>query len=486
MRTAYCLRLLPSLWFCADSASTIARVSFTVDLLQPEVQEAIRSGNYRELREMLRALDAPDAADMLQSLDPEEAVVAFRVLPREQCGDVFASMPPESQEHMVSQLGAERMLRVLDSMGVDDRVALLDELPPEVAQRLMAAMSPDNRRATQQILNYPEESVGRLMTPDYLDIRPDWTVAEVIEHVRKHGRDAETINWLFVTDERGRLLDDVHIRKFLLAEPDVKVAELCDHRFPYLNATDDQEEAVRMMNRYDRTALPVVDSSGVLLGIVTHDDVADVAEEEATEDIQKLGGVEALEEPYISTPLGTMLRKRAPSLAVLFVLQSVTVGLLDHFEHSLSRAAILVTFIPLIISSGGNSGTQAASLLIRAIALRELTPADWLTVLKRELVTGLCLGSLLGVMAVLMVATLNGIGIAESEHPLRIGIAVGTAIVGIVLWGVTSGSLLPLLLRRLGFDPATISSPLVATLMDVSGLLIYFTVAITILQGTLL
>ncbi|MCC6286149.1 MAG: magnesium transporter [Phycisphaerales bacterium] len=461
-------------------------MTLTCELLQPEVREAIRAESWRELREVLRALDAPDIAEILQALGPDEAVVAFRVLPRDIGGDVFAEFPTEFQEGMIGQLGTGRMARVLESMSADDRASVLDELPPEVAQRLLEAMSAENRLATQQILNYPEQSVGRLMTPEVLRIRPEWTAADAIDHVRKHGRDAETINYLFVVDERGRLIDEVHLRRLLLAPPNTPVGNLSDSRYVRLSATDDQEEAVRTFQRYGRAALPVVDSTGVLLGIVTHDDIAEVAEEEATEDIQKLGGVEALDESYVATSLGIMLRKRAPWLAVLFVMQTITVGVLDHFEHSLAQAAILVTFIPLIISSGGNSGTQAASLLIRALALQELGPKDWLTVLRRELLTGLALGTVLGVMAVLMVMSLDAAGVATSDHAGRVGFAVGTAIVGIVLWGVVLGSMLPLLLKRLGLDPAAMSSPLVATLMDVSGLLIYFTVAVTLLKGSVL
>ncbi|MBX3363548.1 MAG: magnesium transporter [Phycisphaeraceae bacterium] len=461
-------------------------MSLTVDLLQPEVQEAIRAANYRELRETLRALDPADAAEMLESLEPTEAVVAFRVLPREQCGDVFAELSAEYQEELIEHLGTDRMMRVLDAMGVDDRAAVLDELPPEIAQRLLAAMSPDNRIATQRILNYPEGSVGRLMTSDYVSLLPHWTVSRALEHLRKHGRDAETINYLFVIDERGRLIDDVRLRKLLFAEPESLISELCDSHYVCLSATDDQEEAVRAMGRYDRSALPVVDSTGVLLGIVTHDDVADVAEQEATEDIQKLGGVDALDEPYMDTGFLKMLRKRAPSLAVLFCVQAVTVGVLHRFEETLTQAAILAVFIPMIIACGGNSGTQASSLLIRAIALRELSPSDWVRVARRELLTGLCLGSMLGVLATVMVQVLNHIGFARSEHAVQIGFAIGTAIVAIVIWGVLIGALLPLALRAIRLDPAAISSPLVATLMDVSGIFIYFSVATILLRGTVL
>lgn len=461
-------------------------MSLTTELLQPEITELLREGKYRELRDSLRGLEAHDLAELLDAAEPAEAVVLFRLLPRDRAGDAFAELDADDQQRLLEEFGDERALRIIESMEPDDRVALLDEMPPEVARRLILALSPKNRRVTQQILGYPAESVGRLMTPEYVRLRAEWTVARALEHIRRYGKDAETVHWVFIVDARGRLLDDLHIRKLLLADPDDTIQSLMDDKFLSVDAHADQEEAVALMNDYDRTALPVIDPTGVLLGIITYDDIADIAELEATEDIHKLGGVEALDLPYMQTGLVDMLRKRGIWLAVLFVVQVLTIGIMSAFDEQLEKAVILAVFVPLIISAGGNTGTQAASLLVRALALREIEPGAWKSVLRRELVTGLCLGAALGLLGFLVVTILHLTGIATHHEHWRIGLAVGCAVTGIVTWAALVGSGFPLLLDKLKLDPATISSPLVATIMDVSGIVIYFIVAVSILTGTVL
>jgi magnesium transporter len=356
----------------------------------------------------------------------------------------------------------------------------------EVTRRIIRSLTPETRKQTQAILGYAPETVGRLMTPDYVKVRPWWTVEQALGHIRRYGQDAETVHWVYVVDREGALVDDLHIRNLLLAEPGDTIESMMDRRFLALSAADDREEAVRTMNRYDRTALPVVDGLGLLVGIVTHDDIADVAEIEATEDIHKLGGLEALDAPYLNTSFVEMVKKRGVWLAGLFTLQVITIAVMGVFGEQLEAAVILAVFIPLIISSGGNTGTQAASLLVRALALEQVRPADWARVLKKELLTGLVLGSVLGVLGVVAVLLSNVVGMATTEHPWHVGFTIGTAVVGIVIWGSLAGSLLPLLLERMGVDPATSSSPLVATLMDVSGLTIYFAVAMLLLRGVLL
>ncbi len=458
----------------------------TVQLLEPEIREAIAERRFAELRTALREIDPPDLAELLEALDPTEAAIVFRLLYREEAAEAFSYLESDLQEELVEHLGDERSLKLLEEMHADDRAAFLDELPAEASSRLIAKLSPENRRITQQILNYPEESVGRLMSPDYVRVRKPWTVQHAIEHIRKHGHDAETINWIFVVGDRLKLLDELPIRRLLLAGADETIASLCDGRVVSLAATDDREEAVRVMARYDRTALPVVDTAGGLVGIVTFDDVADVAEEEVTEDIQKLGGMEALDQSYLQTGLLEMVRKRGLWLCILLVLQVLTIGVIHHFNEALSKAAVLIAFIPLIISSGGNTGTQAASLLIRELALGEVEPADWWRVVRRELGIGLLLGSMLGSLAWVIVQALNRMDVASTTHPGEVGLAVGLAVLAIVCWGVLLGSIFPLLLKRMGLDPATISSPMVATVMDVTGLVIYFLVASSILSGTLL
>lgn len=456
----------------------------TVTLLEPDVRELIQQERYRDLRAALRELPPPDVADVLASLDPSDAAVAFRVLPREAAGEVFSLLEHDFQEVLLTQLGKERALRVIEAMEPDDRAALLDEMPPAVAQELINRLSPENRRITQQILNYPEDSVGRLMTPGYVRLKRGWTVEHALEHIRRFGRDAETINWVFVVDAKGKLIDDVNIRKLLLADPQTPMEDVLDLQFIALNATDDQEEAVRTMNRYDRTALPVVDATGALLGIVTYDDVADVAEAEATEDIQKLGGVEALDDPYMSTPLQVMLRKRGGWLAALFLGQTVTVAVLSAFEAALATAVVLTLFIPLVISCGGNSGSQAATLITRALALGEVRTADWWRIVRREVLTGASLGVLLGALALATFWFWHALGRAPTLTPIAAAFTVAGGVFGVVLWGTVLGSLLPLLMRRLKFDPASASTPLVATLMDASGMLIYLGIASVLMLRT--
>ena len=462
----------------------------TAQLLEPDLVELVRAGDLRGVREALRTFDPPDVADLLHEMlyrhGPEEAAVAYRVLPRDAAAETFAHLDPEDQEQLIDTLGNERAVRVVESLDPDDRAKLLDELPVEVTRGILRSLNPATRRETQAILGYPAESVGRLMTPDYVKIRPWWTVDQALTHIRKYGKDAETVHWAYVVDHEGLLIDDLHIRQVLLAQPTDTIESLLDGRFLALVATEDREEAVRQMNRYDRTALPVVDGLGLLVGIVTHDDVADVAEIEATEDIHKLGGLEALDAPYLATRFVEMIKKRGVWLAGLFAMQVLTIAVMGIFDEQLEAAVILALFIPLIISSGGNTGTQAASLVVRALALDEVTPREWVRVLGKELVIGLALGGALGVLGVFAVVGANAVGMAETEFPIRVGLTIGVSVLCIVFWGALAGSLLPLALQRLGMDPATSSSPLVATLMDVSGLTIYFAVATVLLTGVLL
>ena len=301
-----------------------------------------------------------------------------------------------------------------------------------------------------------------------------------------HGRDSETLNVIYVVNGDNRLIDDLRIREILLAPLHAVVSDLCDNRFVSLNATDDKKEAVKVFRQYDRTVLPVIDSHGRLVGIVTLDDVLDVAEEEATREIQKFGGLEALDEPYMSTPLLEMIRKRATWLVILFVGEMLTATAMGYFEHEISRAVVLALFVPLIISSGGNSGSQAATLIIRALALGEVKLRDWWLVMRRELLSGLLLGLILSTIGFLRIALWSAFSNLYGKYWMLVGLTVSCSLLGIVLWGTIAGSMLPFILKRLGMDPATSSAPFVATLVDVTGLIIYFSVALVILHGTLL
>jgi magnesium transporter len=386
-------------------------------------------------------------------------------------------------------------------MDPDDRARLIDELPPACAQKIIASLSPEDRKTTQAILGYPPKSVGRLMNPDYIRLMPDWTVAHALEHIRKHGRDAETINIVYVVDSSGVLIDDLRLRQILLADPGTTIESLMNRNFVALRADQPQDEAVKTMSRYDRVALPVLDSRGVLLGIVTADDVADVAEEEATEDMQKMGGMEALDEPYASISMFRLVRKRVGWLAILFVGEMFTQTAMAGFEHDIERAAVLATFVPLIVSSGGNSGSQATSLIIRAMAVGEITLRDWFKVFRRELAAGALLGMILGAIGLLRLNIWGWLGwyrkklpdgtfdpesLAAQEHFHLLAVAIGVSVVGVVLWGTLTGAMLPFILKRCKLDPATSSAPFVATLVDVVGVLLYFSAAAAILRGTLL
>ncbi|MCC6427864.1 MAG: magnesium transporter [Phycisphaerales bacterium] len=456
-------------------------------LLEPEIRELVREGAFSELRHALHGVHPADIADILTELGADDAALAFRFLHRDDAGEVFGYLSPEFQEQLIAKLGEEQAVRVVESMSADDRARILDELPHEVAQRLVASLSPETRKVTQAILGYPPRSVGRLMTPDYIRVRPEWTIGQSLDHIRKFGRDAETINVVYVVDEQGRLIDDLRLRQVFLADPSQPIQSIMNHQFVTLKAEDDQGVAVGAMAKYDRTALPVVDSRGVLIGIVTHDDVADVAQAEATEDIQKLGGMEALESPYIHTGHIEMFRKRGFWLSALFIGQTITILVLGSFQDQIEKAAVLSVFMPLVISCGGNSGSQAATLVTRALALGEVTSKDWLRIAVREVVTALMLAVMLALMGLLCVAVFTRIlHHPETKFPIQLAVAVGGSVFAVVVWGTVVGSLLPLVLKRVRVDPATASSPMVATLMDASGTLIYLGMAILVLTGSLL
>lgn len=457
-------------------------------LLLPEIEEMIKAGDFAGLRDALADFLPPDLSELIAELPPEDMAVIFRIVPRQLASETFEYLPLEEQEQLLKALGQEQVADLLNAMAPDDRTALLEELPGEVTRRLLALLSPEELATAKQLLGYPEESIGRRMTPDYLSIREDWTVGQVLDHVRKNGRNSETLNVLYVVDERGRLIDDIRVREFLLAPLEKKVSELMDDEFISLKATDDQETAVAAFRKYDIVALPVTDSSGLLVGIVTVDDVLDVAEQEATEDIQKLGGMEALDEPYMQITFARMIKKRAGWLVILFVGEMLTATAMGYFEGEISKAVVLALFVPLIISSGGNSGSQASTLAIRAIALGEVRLRDWWRVMRREILAGLSLGSILGSIGFTRIAIWQGLshGKAYGPHWILVGLTVSFSLVGVVMWGTLSGSMLPFILKKLGADPATSSAPFVATLVDVTGLIIYFTVAAFFMHGVLL
>jgi len=456
-------------------------------LLLPEIRGLIDARDFGALRGIFREWPPADVAEVILDLDEDEQVIIFRLLPNALAADVFEYLDVEAQQQLLRAMAHEQVVGILNEMSPDDRTALLEEMPSAAARQLIQLLTPDERRVAQALLGYPEDSVGRLMTPDFVAVHDDWTVKEVLDHVREFGRDSETLNVIYVVDERGKLIDDLRMREFLLRPFEAKVSDFRDRAFIALKVNDSQEEALNAFRRYDRVALPVVDSNGVLVGIVTSDDMLDVAEEEATEDIQKLGGMEALDEPYTTIPLMRMVKKRATWLIILFLGEMLTATAMQGYNGEIEKAAILAMFLPLIISSGGNSGSQATTLVIRAMALGELRLGDWFRVVRKELLSGLSLGLILGTIGFFRISLWQYLHIFDyGKYHWLVAFTVGVALVGVVLWGTISGAMLPFLLRRCRLDPATSSAPFVATLVDVTGLIIYFNVALFILRGTLL
>jgi magnesium transporter len=456
-------------------------------LIQPEIEEMIASRNFAALRETFLDWHPADLAELLLDINEGDQVVIFRLLPRELAAETFAYLGHDDQVRLLKAMGHAEVAALLNEMSDDDRTALLEELPGNVAAALIQLLTPDERAAAQALLNYPEDSVGRLMTPEFVAVREEWTAQQVIDHIRAHGQDKETIHVVYVTDQNGKLIDDIRLLEILLRPPETPIREIRDDNYVALQATDDKKIAVEAFRRYDRTSLPVTDSRGVLLGIVTVDDVLDIQEEVATESAQKFGGLEALDEPYLATPFWSLIKKRATWLIVLFLGEMLTATALGFFEGEIDKAVVLTLFLPLIISSGGNSGSQAATLIIRAMAVGELDLLGWWRVMRREIRSGLVLGGILGSIGMLRITIWQFVRITDyGPFWYLIAITVGISLIGCVLWGTLSGSMLPFILKRLGLDPATSSAPFVATLVDVTGLIIYFSVAVVVLRGSLL
>lgn len=455
-------------------------------LLMPEIESLIAERKLSILKDILNDWTPADIADLILDLPEQEQVIVFRLLPIDTATDTFEHLEFDTQLGLLKAMGKGEVGTILNDMSPDDRTALLEELPSSAAKQLIQLLSAEERKIAQTLLGYPDNSVGRLMTPDYIAVKPEWSVAQTLNYIRENAADSETLNVIYVIDAKGILIDDIRIREIILSPPDKKISDLMDENYISLNVADDQELAVEKFKKYDRIALPVTDKFGVLIGIVTVDDVLDVAEEEATEDIQKIAGVSALEEPFPTIPIFSMVRKRAIWLTILFVAQILTAVAMGFFESEISKAVVLSLFIPLVISSGGNSGSQAATLVIRAMAVGEISLSDWWLIMRREIISGFMLGGILGTIGFIQVAILTNIFHVISSHWVLIGITVFFSLIGIVLWGTISGSMLPFIMKRLGVDPATSSAPLIATLCDVTGLVIYFTVAILVLSGTLL
>lgn len=453
--------------------------------LHEQFEAIIKTEDKLQIREFLDDQNISDVAELVDEFpEYESQIIANMSVNR--AASVFKILDLSTQKAIIHELPANTTAALLNELPADDRTDFLEELPSNVVRELIKLLDPDERKITLSLLGYPENSIGRLMTPDYVYVYPWNTIEEVFATIRKYGKDSETINVIYVLNEKGELLDDIRIRDFILNPPDKKVSEMMDERFIALHPEDDQEMASEVFKMNNRVALPVISKSNKLLGIITIDDILWVAAEEFSEDMQKMGGTAALEEPYLDVPLFKLYKKRIVWLIILFVGETLTIIAMSGFQKTLEQVLVLSTFIPLIISSGGNSGSQAATLIIQALALGEITVRDWWRIARREIQSGLYMGITLGIVGFFIVYGGHQFFGLFGEHFIRIGFAIGTAIIGVVTWGTIMGSMLPLLLKRLGADPATSSTPFIATLVDVTGLLIYFGTAFLLLKGVLL
>lgn len=456
-------------------------------LIKPEFEELIEAKDWVALKEVLNDVPSADIAELLLELPGEIAIVVFRLLKKPIAADVFAELPTSKGVELLELFNKQQLSDVMGNLEPDEQVSILEELPGHLTQRVMNSINREDQKQLKKLLGYPEESVGRLMTPRYVKVKSDWTIKHSMKHIREYGETAETINVIYVVDDKERLIDDLRITHLILADQDKQIETLMDRSFEALSVNDDQEEAVKMLAKYDRVALPVVDSDGVLVGIVTADDIIDVAEEETTEDMQKMAGMDALDDYYSQTSILDIVKKRLWWLLILFVGQILTAIAMGGYEEILQKVVALSFFVPLIISSGGNSGSQAATLVIRALATDDIKLEDWKKVFTREFTSGLMLGSLIGLMGFFTLIAWDLIGgQLLSMTVILTAAVVGLSLFAIVLFGNFTGAMLPFVLSKLNIDPAVSSAPFVATIVDVTGIIIYFSIAILLLSGTLL
>ncbi|UFN49712.1 magnesium transporter [Roseomonas sp. OT10] len=445
--------------------------------------------NPEPLVTLLAAGHVADAVERLNEEEPEAAAAALARLPPERAVEILDKPELLDPAGIVAALPVERAAPLLDAMSADRVADVFRELTEPPRALLLARLSEEMRQAVQRLLSYPAHTAGSIMTTEVLTVPDDWTVARTLQHIREVERTRETVYAIYAIDRRTRALRRaVPLRRLITADPAAPVLSAAREGEPVtVPPLMEQEEVARVIRRHDLLAVPVVDDARRILGIVTVDDVIDAIVEEGTEDAHRFGGMEAFDEPYSQLGFLDMIRKRAGWLCILFVGEMLTASAMQHFEDELEKAVVLTLFIPLIMSSGGNSGSQATSLLIRALALGEVKLRDWWRVALRELPTGLTLGGILAILGMTRVTAWQMIGLYDyGPHWPLVALTVGTALVGIVTFGSLAGSMLPFLLKRLGFDPASASAPFVATLVDVMGLIIYFTVAMAILSGTLL
>ncbi len=434
-----------------------------------ELKNLIESRQWRQIKNILADINAIDIVDIWENLSEEDILILFRLLKKEKAADVFTELEPDQQEALLKEMSNAQIKNMILEIPPDDRTELFEELPGKATQKLLNILPNDERKEALELLGYPDDSVGRIMTPDYIAIQPEWDIERALEHIREFGMDAETINIIYIVDKDWKLLDSIGLRRIILAEPDTKIKDLMDEKFFAVNAYEDQEEAAKIIQRYDLVAVPVVDALNTLLGIITIDDVLDVLEEETTEDFHRVAAVSPLDISYSAASPWNLYSKRILWLSILLLAGFLSSTVISHFEDTLSAVIALSFFIPVLIDSGGNTATQSATLIIRAIAVGDLTLKKWFRVVKKELIIGLMLGTTLGVL--LFFRTLI------FREGALIGLTLGLTTLTIIVMANILGAILPMILTRLKLDPAVISSPLLTTVIDTLGLIIYFSIA---------
>jgi magnesium transporter len=460
-----------------------------IELFVPEIRALLGSKNLIELRDLLSEINPIDLADGFELFPPEQQLIIFRLLKPIRMMEVFEELHFPEQEYLLQHMDDLSLTPLLQDIPTDVTAKLFKKLPDKMAKRMSTLMNKERVEAVQDILDYPSKTVGAIMRTNYIHVGPGLTAKATLSllQARSRVRIEEDIHMIFVTAGNRKLLGGVALRTLIAAPADIQMKEIMSPMSPIrIPVTMDREEAAKIFSRYKIMTAPVINEEGQLMGVLEADDVIQVIEKADTEDIQKLAGVEALEDPYFKTSFHHMIKKRATWLLILFVGESLTAAAMGFFEHEISKAVVLALFIPLIISSGGNSGSQAATLIVRALALKEITFRDWWRVMKRELASGLVLGLLLGGTGFFMITFRAQFTDVYGPHYMLVAASVGLSLILVVLWGSLSGSLLPIFLKRAGLDPAVASTPFVATLVDVTGLVIYFTVALFVLKGTLL
>ena len=454
-----------------------------------EIKDKIISGDLKSLlyKGTNTDIHPSDVARILNTLPPDIAFSSFEAFPEKKKVTLFAYIGHFLQKKIIARLPKDEAAQILNHLSSTDLYSFFTSLSALERSKYLDYLNEQNRKDTHKILGYSRRSVARLVNTQFATISADMTIAEATEHLRKNHADSDTANVIYVVDSTGKLLDDIPVRRLVLNEPTKLVRDIMDGVCLQLQMADSTDEAIAKFKEYDRTVLPVVNNEDILLGVVTVDDVIDVAEQSNTREMQRFGGVESLEYPYVNTPIFSLIKKRAGWLIILFLSEMLTATAMGYFEVEIAKAVVLALFVPLVISSGGNSGSQAATLIIRAMAVKELSVKNWWYVMRREFLSGLCLGSILGSIGFLRITLWQKLHWYNyGQHWILMAITIFFSLIGIVLWGTLSGSMIPILLKRLKLDPATSSAPFVATLVDVTGLIIYFSIAAIMLKGTLL